>query len=48
MIVAGIIENKTPNTTDKTDIAFKYDGLSQSSLRKDNTLEGLLRWRLLV
>jgi len=34
MIAAGIIENKTPNTTDKTDIAFKYDGLSQSSLRK--------------
>ena len=34
MIAAGIIENKTPNTTDKTDVAFKYDGLSKGYLRK--------------
>ena len=34
MIAAGIIENKTSNTTEKTDIVFKYDGLSKSSLRK--------------
>ena len=34
MIAAGIIENKTSNTTDKTDIVFNYDGLSKSSLRK--------------
>ncbi len=39
MIAAGIIENKTPNTTDKTDVAFKYDGLSKSYLRK-TTLSG--------
>ena len=39
MIAAGIIENKTPNTTDKTDIVFNYDGLSKSSLRK-TTLRG--------
>ena len=39
MIAAGIIENKTPNTTDKIDVAFKYDGLSKSYLRK-TTLSG--------
>ena len=39
MIAAGIIENKTPNTTDKTDVAFKYDGFSKSYLRK-TTLSG--------
>ena len=39
MIAAGIIENKTPNTTDKTDVVVNYDGLSKSSLRK-TTLSG--------
>ena len=39
MIAAGIIENKTPNTTEKTDVVFQYDGLSKSSLRK-TTLRG--------
>ena len=39
MIAAGIIENKTPNTTEKTDVVFQYDGLSKSSLRK-TTLSG--------
>ena len=39
MIAAGVIENKTPNTTDKTDVAFKYDGLSKGYLRK-TTLSG--------
>ena len=46
MIAAGIIENKTPNTTDKTDIAFKYDGLSQSSLRK-TTLRGAVEMEII-
>ena len=41
MIAAGIIENKTPNTTDKTDVAFKYDGLSKGYLRK-TTLSGAI------
>ena len=39
MIAGSIIENKTPNTTDKTDVAFKYGGLNKSSLRK-TTLSG--------
>ena len=39
MIAAGIIENKTPNTTEKTDVVFQYDGLSKSSFRK-TTLRG--------
>ena len=39
IITGGIIKNKTPNTTDKTYVAFKYDDLSKSSLRK-TTLSG--------
>ena len=46
MIAAGIIENKTPNTTDKTDIIFKYDGLSTSSLRK-TTLRGAVEMEII-
>ena len=46
MIAAGIIENKTPNTTDKTDIVFNYDGLSQSSLRK-TTLRGAVEMEII-
>ena len=41
MIAAGIIENKTQNITDKTDVAFKYDGLSKGYLRK-TTLSGAI------
>lgn len=41
MIAGGIIENKTPNTIDKTDVAFKYDGLNKSYLRK-TTLSGAI------
>ena len=39
MIAAGIIENKIPNTTDKTDVVVKYDGLSKSYFRM-TTLSG--------
>ena len=46
MIAAGIIENKTPNTTDNTDIVFKYDGLSKSSLRK-TTLRGAVEMEII-
>ena len=46
MIAAGIIENKTPNTTDKTDIVFNYDGLSKSSLRK-TTLRGAVEMEII-
>ena len=46
MIAAGIIENKTSNTTEKTDIVFKYDGLSKSSLRK-TTLRGAVEMELI-
>lgn len=46
MIAAGIIENKTPNTTDKTDIIFNYDGLSKSSLRK-TTLRGAVEMEII-
>ena len=46
MIASGIIENKTPNTTDKTDIVFNYDGLSKSSLRK-TTLRGAVEMEII-
>lgn len=46
MIAAGIIENKTPNTTEKTDVVFQYDGLSKSSLRK-TTLRGAVEMELI-
>ncbi len=46
MIAAGIIENKIPNTTDKTDIVFNYDGLSKSSLRK-TTLRGAVEMEII-
>ena len=46
MIAAGIIENKTPNTTDNTDIVFKYDGLNKSSLRK-TTLRGAVEMEII-
>ena len=46
MIAAGIIENKTPNTTEKTDIVFNYDGLSKSSLRK-TTLRGAVEMEII-
>ena len=46
MIAAGIIENKTSNTTDKTDIVFNYDGLSKSSLRK-TTLRGAVEMEII-
>ena len=46
MIAAGIIENKTPNTTEKTDIIFNYDGLSKSSLRK-TTLRGAVEMEII-
>ena len=46
MIAAGIIENKTSNTTEKTDIVFKYDGLSKSSLRK-TTLRGAVEMEII-
>ena len=34
MIVTAIIENKMPYSPDKTDMVFKYDGLSKSYWRK--------------
>ena len=34
MIVTAIIENKMPYAPDKTDMVFKYDGLSKSYWRK--------------
>ena len=46
MIAAGIIENKTPNTTEKTDVVFQYDGLSKSSLRK-TTLKGAVEMEII-
>ena len=46
MIAAGIIENKSPNTTEKTDIIFNYDGLSKSSLRK-TTLSGAVEMEII-
>ena len=46
MIAAGIIENKTPNTTEKTDEVFQYDGLSKSSLRK-TTLRGAVEMEII-
>ena len=46
MIAAGIIENKTPNTTEKTDMVFQYDGLSKSSLRK-TTLRGAVEMEII-
>ena len=46
MIAAGIIENKIPNTTDKTDVVVKYDGLSKSSLRK-TTLRGAVEMEII-
>ena len=46
MIAAGIIENKTPNTTEKTDVIFQYDGLSKSSLRK-TTLRGAVEMEII-
>ena len=46
MIAAGIIENKIPNTTEKTDIIFNYDGLSKSSLRK-TTLRGAVEMEII-
>ena len=46
MISAGIIENKTPNTTEKTDVVFQYDGLSKSSLRK-TTLRGAVEMEII-
>ena len=46
MIAAGIIENKTLNTTEKTDVVFQYDGLSKSSLRK-TTLRGAVEMEII-
>ena len=46
MIAAGIIEKKTPNTTEKTDVVFQYDGLSKSSLRK-TTLRGAVEMEII-
>lgn len=46
MIAVGIIENKTPNTTEKTDVVFQYDGLSKSSLRK-TTLRGAVEMEII-
>ena len=46
MIAAGIIENKTPNTTEKPDVVFQYDGLSKSSLRK-TTLRGAVEMEII-
>lgn len=46
MIAAGIIESKTPNTTEKTDVVFQYDGLSNSSLRK-TTLRGAVEMEII-
>ena len=46
MIAAGIIENKTPTTTEKTDVVFQYDGLSKSSLRK-TTLRGAVEMEII-
>ena len=46
MIAAGIIESKTPNTTEKTDVFFQYDGLSKSSLRK-TTLRGAVEMEII-
>ena len=46
MIAAGIIENKTPNTTEKTDVVFQFDGLSKSSLRK-TTLRGAVEMEII-
>lgn len=46
MIAAGIIENKTPNTTEKTDVVFQYDSLSKSSLRK-TTLRGAVEMEII-
>ena len=46
MIAAGIIENKTPNTTEKTDMVFQYDGLSKSFLRK-TTLRGAVEMEII-
>ena len=46
MIATGIIENKTPNTTEKTDVVFQYDGLSKSSLRK-TTLRGAVEMEII-
>ena len=46
MIAAGIIENKTPNTTEKNDVVFQYDGLSKSSLRK-TTLRGAVEMEII-
>lgn len=46
MIAAGIIENKTPNTTEKTDVVFQYDGVSKSSLRK-TTLRGAVEMEII-
>ena len=46
MIAAGIIENTTPNTTEKTDVVFQYDGLSKSSLRK-TTLRGAVEMEII-
>lgn len=46
MIAVGIIENKTPNTTEKSDVVFQYDGLSKSSLRK-TTLRGAVEMEII-
>jgi len=46
MIAAGIIENKTPNTTEKIDVVYQYDGLSKSSLRK-TTLRGAVEMEII-
>ena len=46
MIAAGIIENKTPNTTEKIDVVYQYDGLSNSSLRK-TTLRGAVEMEII-
>ena len=46
MIAAGIIENKTTNTTEKTDVVFQYDGISKSSLRK-TTLRGAVEMEII-
>ena len=46
MIAVGIIENKTPNTTEKSDVVFQYDGLNKSSLRK-TTLRGAVEMEII-
>lgn len=47
MIVTAIIENEMPYSPDKTDIVFKYDGLSKSYWRK-TTLTGAVDMNIIA